>query len=86
MIDHEDYVRVEIIDHGSGIDEEELPYIWDRYYKIDKGFHRTLESSGLGLAIVRAILEAHHAKYGVESKKNRGSIFYFELGKGYDSE
>jgi two-component system sensor histidine kinase ArlS len=74
-----DRVRVEIVDEGVGISDEELPYIWDRYYKIDKQFVRTQESSGLGLAIVKAILDTHNAKYGVESKKGKGSMFYFEL-------
>ena len=86
IIDSEDYVRLEVIDEGDGIAEEDLPYIWDRYYKIDKGFKRSLESTGLGLAIVKGILEAHHAKYGVESKLNEGSKFYFELSKEYEEE
>ena len=86
IIDSEDYVRLEVIDEGDGIAEEDLPYIWDRYYKIDKSFKRNLESTGLGLAIVKGILEAHHAKYGVESKLNEGSKFYFELSKEYEEE
>ena len=86
IIDSEDDVRFEVKDYGTGISEKDLPYIWNRYYKIDKGFHRSLESSGLGLAIVKAILEAHHAKYGVESKLGEGSLFYFELSKDYDDE
>ena len=86
IIDSEDDVRFEVKDYGTGISEKDLPYIWNRYYKIDKGFHRSLESSGLGLAIVKAILEAHHAKYGVESKLGKGSLFYFELSKDYDDE
>ncbi len=86
IIDSEDDVRFEVKDYGTGISEKDLPYIWNRYYKIDKGFHRSLESSGLGLAIVKAILEAHHAKYGVESKLGEGSLFYFSLSKDYDDE
>jgi len=85
-IDSEDEVRFEVKDYGTGISEKDLPYIWNRYYKIDKGFHRSLESSGLGLAIVKAILEAHHAVYGVESKLGEGSLFYFVLSKDYDDE
>ena len=86
IFDSEDDVRFEVKDYGTGISEKDLPYIWNRYYKIDKGFHRSLESSGLGLAIVKAILEAHHAKYGVESKLGEGSLFYFALSKDYDDE
>lgn len=86
MIDSEYSVKVEIKDEGEGIKEELLPYIWDRYYKVDKHFTRSKESTGLGLAIAKAILEAHHAKYGVESKVNEGSTFYFELSKDYEDD
>ena len=84
MTDSEDHLRVEVIDDGKGISESELPYIWTRYYKIDKGFSRNINSTGLGLAIAKAILEAHGAKYGVISKVNVGSTFWFELSKDYD--
>ena len=86
IIDSEDSVRLEVIDKGDGISEEALPYIWDRYYKVDKNFNRNVNSTGLGLAIAKAILEAHKAKYGVESKVNVGSKFYFELSKDYEDE
>lgn len=84
--DDEEKVRLEVIDNGEGISEESLPYIWDRYYKVDKNFNRNVNSTGLGLAIAKAILEAHKAKYGVESKLGKGSTFYFELSKDYDDE
>ena len=84
MTDSEDSVKVEVIDNGDGISAEAIPYIWDRYYKIDKGFKRNENSTGLGLAIAKAILEAHKALYGVESKINKGSNFYFELMKDYE--
>ena len=86
MTNNEESVKVEVIDKGEGIKEELLPYIWDRYNKIDKGFARSKESTGLGLAIAKAILEAHKAKYGVVSKENEGSTFYFELSKDYETE
>lgn len=86
LFDDEDKVRVEVVDTGEGIKENLLPYIWDRYYKVDKNFARTKESTGLGLAIAKAILEAHNAKYGVISKENEGSTFWFELTKDYDNE
>lgn len=75
----DDAIRIEVIDNGQGIKEDELPYIWDRYYKIDKSFRRNQQSSGLGLAIVKAILDAHGASYGVISEQGKGSCFYFEL-------
>ena len=86
IIDKDDYVRLEVRDEGEGINEEDLPYIWDRYYKIDKRFKRNLDSTGLGLAIAKAILEAHHARYGAKSKIGEGALFYFELSKEYEEE
>lgn len=83
---YEDKVRLEVSDQGNGISEEALPFIWDRYYKVDKNFNRSVNSSGLGLAIAKAILEAHKAKYGVESKLKEGSTFWFELSKDYEEE
>ncbi|MPN11914.1 Sensor histidine kinase ResE [bioreactor metagenome] len=58
---------------------ENIPYIWDRYYKIDKQFKRAEVGTGLGLAIVKAILDNHHARYGVISMEGEGSTFWFEL-------
>lgn len=72
-------VRLEVIDTGEGIDEENLPYIWDRYYKVDKLHKRARIGTGLGLSIVRNILDAHHAQYGVISQKHQGTTFWFEL-------
>ncbi|MBR2577477.1 MAG: sensor histidine kinase, partial [Erysipelotrichaceae bacterium] len=86
IIDSEEKVRFEVIDNGDGISEEALPYVWDRYYKIDKKFKRNENSTGLGLAIAKAILEGHKAVYGVNSKLGEGSTFFFELSKDYDNE
>ena len=82
----EEDVKVEVIDNGNGISEEALPYIWDRYYKVDNNFNRSVNSTGLGLAIAKAILEAHKAKYGVTSKLGEGSTFWFELDRDYETE
>ena len=73
------YVRVEIKDNGEGINPDELPYIWDRYYKTKNNHKRNLLGSGLGLSIVKEILEKHYARYGVETSQNNGSTFWFEL-------
>ncbi len=72
-------VRVEIIDTGEGIDQDLLPLIWDRYYKVDKAHKRAAIGTGLGLSIVKTILDMHGAKYGVISKNGEGSTFWFEL-------
>lgn len=86
IIDSENNVRLEVSDTGNGIAPEVLPYIWDRYYKVDKNFNRSVNSTGLGLAIAKAILEAHKAHYGVESKLDEGSTFWFELSKDYEED
>ncbi len=72
-------VRISVIDTGSGIAEEDIPYIWDRYYKVDKVHKRAKVGTGLGLSIVKGILDAHGALYGVESRIGEGSNFWFEL-------
>ena len=73
------HVRIEISDNGDGINQDELPYIWDRYYKTDKSHKRNVVGSGIGLSIVKEILKKHSARFGVESKKGEGSTFWFEL-------
>ena len=70
---------IEIIDHGLGIDNDKINLIWDRYYKLDNTHIRSSIGSGLGLAISKEILEIHNVNYGVKSKINKGSTFYFEL-------
>ena len=77
----EENIRVEIKDTGKGIKEEDIPYIWDKYYKNKKKHKRNLIGTGLGLSIVKKILEQHHYPYGVESTLNKGTTFYFEITK-----
>lgn len=77
---HDDRVRIEVIDSGEGIPAESIPYIWDRYYKVDKTHKRSTVGSGLGLSIVKGVLEAHSASYGVISEVDHGSDFWFEMG------
>ncbi len=73
------YVRIEVIDTGNGIEPDKLPLIWDRYYKIDKFHRRAQMGSGLGLSIVKSIVELHEGCYGVFSTVGQGSTFWFEL-------
>ena len=72
-------VRIEVTDNGMGIAKEKLDSVWQRYYKIDKNHKRAIVGSGLGLSIVKNILEMHEAKYGVISEEGKGSTFWFEL-------
>jgi signal transduction histidine kinase len=74
-----DSVLVSVTDTGEGISEEDIPLIWDRYYKVDKVHRRATVGTGLGLSIVKEILEIHNATYGVNSVLGKGSTFWFEL-------
>ncbi len=79
QIADKNFVRVEVTDHGVGIDPDKLEYIWDRYYKVDKAHKSAVIGTGLGLSIVKNILELHNARFGVKSKLGAGSTFWFEL-------
>ena len=72
-------MRIEVQDFGEGIDPEDLDNIWDRYYKVDKEHVRVSNGSGIGLNIVKQLLELHGVPYGVKSSKGKGSTFYFEM-------
>ncbi len=74
-------VKIEVIDNGEGILDEDLPYIWDRYYKVDKSHKRAITGTGLGLSIVKKIMEMHGGSYGVDSTLGEGSTFWFILNK-----
>lgn len=78
-IKKENVVRIEVQDFGEGIDPEDLDNIWDRYYKVDKEHVRVANGSGIGLNIVKQLLELHGIPYGVKSSKGKGSTFYFEM-------
>lgn len=78
---NQDNILVEIKDTGKGIKKEDLPYIWDRYYKNQKKHKRNLVGTGLGLSIVKNILQLHSYDYGVTSQKNKGTCFYFKIPK-----
>ncbi len=72
-------VRVEIIDTGEGIPQEDLPNIWGRYYRGQKPHKRAAVGTGLGLSIVQGIFDAHHLDYGVTSTIGSGTTFWFTL-------
>jgi len=72
-------IRFEVRDTGKGIDDKEKEFVWDRYYKSSRTHTREVEGSGLGLSIVKNILEVHKAQFGVDSAPGCGSVFWFEL-------
>lgn len=74
-------VRIEVQDNGVGIPKDQLETIWDRYRKFDRNTKTGKQGSGIGLSIVKAILTAHNAPYGVISEVDKGSNFWFELHK-----
>lgn len=74
-----DRVLLSIKDQGPGIREEDLPYIWDRYYKLDKNFSSNIPSTGLGLSIVKKIVLLHHGRVYVSSTGKSGSTFSLDL-------
>ena len=74
-----DKVRFDVIDHGDGISPKDIDHIWERYYKVDKEHVMKESGSGLGLSIVKSILELHKARFGVNSEPGKGADFWFEL-------
>lgn len=72
-------IRLEVRDNGKGISEEEQKYIFERYYKTNDKFRKLGISTGLGLSIVKNILDKHKFEYGVISKENAGTTFWFEI-------
>ncbi|MCX7569062.1 ATP-binding protein [Tumebacillus sp. DT12] len=71
----EGLVRVGVRDTGEGIPQEDLPFIWDRFYKVDKARTRSKGGTGLGLAITRNIVKNHHGDIVVESEVGTGTQF-----------
>ncbi len=81
MEDLEDEIQVIISDQGVGMPKDKQKRIFDRFYQIDGSSRRRFGGTGIGLAIVKRIINAHHGKIWVESELNVGSSFYFTLPK-----
>lgn len=81
VIRQEDKVRVTVFNSGKPIPEEDVPKLWDKFYKVDKAHTREYGGNGIGLSIVKAIMESFHQKYGVNNFDN-GVEFWFELDAG----
>ena len=77
--DENDRVRVTVQDTGEGIPADELPHVFERFYRTDHARSRDTGGSGLGLAIARSLVEAHGGRIWVESVEGDGSTFVFEL-------
>lgn len=76
-----DFVQVEIEDNGKGIAAKDLPYIFDRFYRTDASRNSSKGGSGIGLSIVKKIMEDHGGKIWVTSKEGIGTVMYFVLRK-----
>lgn len=72
-------IQISISDQGQGINEDQLPFVFERFYRADDSRSRKEGGMGLGLAIARSYVEAHGGRIGVESKPGQGSTFYFTL-------
>ena len=71
--------RFSVIDTGKGIKADELDAVWDRYYRSSEMHKRPVKGTGLGLTIVKTVLECHHFHFGVKSKEGKGSMFYVDF-------
>ncbi|MDE6690848.1 MAG: HAMP domain-containing histidine kinase, partial [Clostridia bacterium] len=72
-------INFAVRDTGKGITDEELAHIWDRYYRSKDSHLRPVKGTGLGLNIVKAILQKHGFNFGVKTKQGEGSTFYVDF-------
>ena len=78
VIPNGDIVRITVFNSGTPIPEEDIDKLWDKFYKVDKAHTREYGGNGIGLSIVKAIMESFHQQYGVCNYDN-GVEFWFEL-------
>ena len=73
------WVEISVSDTGEGIPAQDLPHIFERFYRVDRSRARATGGSGLGLTIARRLVEAHGGKITVQSELEKGSRFSFTL-------
>jgi len=73
------FARVDVRDTGTGIAPDDLPYVFERFWRGDKSRSRTQGSTGLGLAIAKQWVEQHGGQIDVYSQLNQGAVFWFTL-------
>ncbi len=76
-----DFIQIEFEDNGKGIPAKDLPYIFDRFYRADASRNSSTGGSGIGLSIVKKIIEDHGGKIWANSKEGTGTIMYFVIRK-----
>lgn len=76
-----DFIQVEMEDNGRGISQKDLPYIFDRFYRADASRNSAIGGSGIGLSIVKKIIEDHGGKIWATSKEDTGTCMYFVIRK-----
>ena len=79
MTNEQNFAKIQVRDTGQGIPQDDLPYVFERFYKADKARTRSKGGTGLGLAITKNIVEAHNGKIIVDSVEQQGTIFTFHL-------
>ena len=76
-----DFIQIEIEDNGKGIGQKDLPFIFDRFYRSDASRYSATGGSGIGLSIVKKIIEDHGGKIWATSKESTGTVMYFVIRK-----
>lgn len=74
-----DHVLIEVFDTGIGIAQEDIGKLFDEFYRVENEINQNVKGTGLGLALVKKIVEAHKGKIGVASELNKGTTFHFTL-------